>query len=171
MADGFEARLFGEVGREVRQRGHFVKAELVMIGGWRSHRAMGHLRLATEQMVESISALALDTNTAWQFRDRILCVLDGVAEPLASALLTVWDPEHFTLLDRRSVESLGTLLQFGSFEEPPGCFFPTCGKNSLPSYLPYLEFFAVVADRIGVDYRSLDRALWKWHRDGMPRVE
>lgn len=170
MSDGREASLFTKVGLEVRKRGHFVKAEVVAIGRWRSNRATGHLKAATDWLIESVSALALDGNTPWRIRDRMLCVLDGVAEAMASALLTVWDPEHYTLLDRRSVESLELLLGYGALAKLPDCSFPTRDKGHLPSFLPYLEFFGAVADRIGVDYRPLDRALWKWHRDGAPLV-
>jgi hypothetical protein len=168
MEDGLETVLFTEVGREVRARGHFLKSEMVAIGRWRSNRATGHLKSGTDWLIESVSALALDENTPWRLRDRVLCVLDGVAEAMASALLTVWDPQHYTLLDRRSVESIESLLGYGALEEPRDFCFPTRDKDHLPSFVPYLEFFGSMADRVGVDFRSLDRALWKWHKDGMP---
>jgi hypothetical protein len=82
-----------------------------------------------------------------QLRHRILTLLDGVRVRMASALLTVADPQRFTILDVPSVETLRAHAELG----------PTW-----PDYFPDLECCRDLAQRGGTDLRTLDRALWSW---------
>ncbi len=62
------------------------------------------------------------------------------------------------------VEALQELAKRGILgSDPPG------GQpRALPDYWAYLQVHRPVADRLGVSYRNLDRALWKWNEAGMP---
>lgn len=92
-------------------------------------------------------------------RHHVLCILAGVGQPVASAILTIWKPETQTVLDVRAVAALQAL----------GELQPT-KTGGLPDYWNYLERFREVASDLHVTHRDLDRALWKWHKAGMPET-
>jgi hypothetical protein len=164
MADGVEQRLLDAVGPRVRSRGFLLKAELEAIGKWRSNRAQGYLRDSTPKMIEAVSGLAFSDVIHPMLRERVLCIIEGVAEQIASAVLTVWNPACYTLLHTRSVEALEMLDRLGELgvvRVAPRRF------GGLPRYEDYLGAFGMTADRFDVDLRTLDRALSKWHREGM----
>lgn len=90
-------------------------------------------------------------------RHHILCILDGVRHPMASAILTVCEPEYHTVLDYRVVEALQELKKRRviDLEPPPG------QRGALPGYWTYLQAYRPIARSIEVGLRDLDRALWK----------
>ena len=91
-------------------------------------------------------------------RHHILCILDGIRHPVASAILTVWSPETHTVVDDRVVKALRKLWRLGALDfEPP---------SRSDQYWTYLQAFRQIATNIGVQHRDLDRALWKWQKDG-----
>lgn len=87
-------------------------------------------------------------------RSSILTALEGVGDAMASALLTVWRPDRYTIYDWRAVETLrlaGHLA--GTRRAPPfGLYLETCRRLAADSGL-------------GDDLRSLDRALWKFSQE------
>jgi hypothetical protein len=85
-------------------------------------------------------------------RHRVLTLLEGVRVPVASALLTVWDPTQHTIIDVRSLRALETL---GQLTQP-------C------RYVDYLDICRRIARRLDIDLRTLDRALWRWDKAGRP---
>jgi hypothetical protein len=99
-------------------------------------------------------------------RHHILCILDGVGHPMASAILTVWEPEEHTVLDYRAVEALQELKQRGALDSelPPG------QRRAYPGYWTYLQAYRSIARSVGVSFRDLDRALWKWSKGKMPET-
>lgn len=164
MIDGVEDHLLCTLGPGMRRRGFLLKTELEVIGKWRSNRAQGYLRDSTPKMIEAVSGLAFSDVIHPMLRERVLCIIEGVAEQIASAVLTVWDPDCYTLLHARSVEALEMLDRLGdlgSIGVAPRRF------GGLPRYEDYLQVFGTAADRFDVDLRTLDRALSKWHREGM----
>jgi len=85
-----------------------------------------------------------------QIQHRILTLLDGVRVPTATALLAVACLRRHTILDVRSTESL---VRLGFWDGTGG-------------YRAYLEVCRRLADAVGADLRTLDRALWRWNKDG-----
>jgi hypothetical protein len=82
---------------------------------------------------------------------------------VASAILTVVYPETHTTLDLRAVEAVDELYRLGQLvDELP---FESSG---LPGYFSYLSCCRAVATQTDSTLRDLDRALWKWSREGMP---
>lgn len=83
---------------------------------------------------------------------------------MASAILTVWRPTEHTVLDYRVVEALQELAQRRVLDSDP----PEGQRGALPGYWTYLQVYRPIAEHLGVPFRDLDRALWKWSKAGMP---
>lgn len=143
-----ERRLFGEIHDAVAKRGYFTHKEFMEVGQWKSPRSRAYLGRATPDEVKQITKLALGA-PEW-LRHRVLRLLDGVGVPMASALLTVADPTRFTVYDFRALQ---TLAQSGEIE------------STNLRYIEYVEVCRKLAERINVDLRTLDRALWQWSKD------
>jgi hypothetical protein len=157
-----EDQLLTELGGAVRKRGWYSKSELIQVGEWKARgRIRGRLALNSDAEVEEITRTALAAPDDRQHL--ILGRLHGVADPMASALLMVWDPERHTVLDFRAFAALERLQRRGLLkEEVPE-------RNGLyPPYPAYLQCCRAIALRLGVSLRDLDRALWKWNEMKMP---
>jgi hypothetical protein len=161
---GTEQELLGEVGPRFAARGHMTPAELCQVGHWKSSRAAGYLARNEPVLVADVTRVAFAADTPDRLRHRVLCILDGVGQPMASAILTIWNPAQHTILDRRAVEAFRELRR----REAPGLSPLAGGRGSLPDYWAYLQVFLPVARRLGVSCRDLDRALWKWNQARMP---
>ena len=146
-----EAWLFGEVGAQARRRGYLTKEELLAVGEWKSPRARSRLRSNPPDLVELVTRRAFE---APDERLTVLTSLQGVGEPMASAILSVWDPSRYTIFD---VRAIATLTAAGQLPASPkvgfGLYLATC--RALAS-----KFAPEDADISPL--RALDRALWKW---------
>jgi hypothetical protein len=145
-----EPRLLDEVGPSVQARGFYEPAELTEVARWKTQRSKSRIASNPPEDVRDITRLALSAPDRVQHR--VLTLLDGIRVPTATALLTVVFPERHTILDVRSTEALGRL---GAWDGTGG-------------YRTYLDICRRLADGAGVDLRTLDRALWRWSKDGYP---
>lgn len=144
------------VGAQVRAQGYCSLEQLFAIGGWKAARSRAWLQRNTDDDVRDVTGLAF--NAPERLQHRILCLLCGVQVPMASAVLTVWAPERHTVLDVRSVaalKALGELRGVQSFE-------------GYPRYVDYLKVCRSISERLRVGLRDLDRALWRWDKEGEP---
>jgi hypothetical protein len=157
-----EEKLLTQVSSAVRQRGWYSKAELIQVGEWKARgRIRGLLAQNSTAETKEITRKALAAPEDRQHR--ILGKLHGVADPMASALLMVWDPERHTVLDVRAVAALERLQRRRLLEEE------VPERDGLyPPYPDYLQCCRAIARRLGVSLRQLDRALWKWNEMKMP---
>jgi len=149
--DDEEARLLNEVGPRLREHGCYTRDELVTVGTWKSPRIRSRLEHNSDADTHDITSIALAAPERLQHR--VLCLLNGIQVRAATALLTVWQPETHTVMD---VRSLGALDALG--ELPSG--------DVAVAYPEYLQVCRGISRRLRVDLRSLDRALWRWDRDG-----
>jgi len=145
-----EPRLLAEVGPAVRARGFYEPGELAEVAGWKTQRSKSRIAGNSPDDVRDITALAFSAPERVQHR--VLTLLDGVRVPTATALLAVVFPDRHTILDVRSTEALARL---GVWDGASG-------------YRTYLDACRRLADGAGVDLRTLDRALWRWSKDGYP---
>jgi hypothetical protein len=164
MGDGVERRLLRVVGPTAAVSGYLTSTDLQEIGRWKAVRATGYLARNKAQDIEDVTALALDPHTPERMRHWVLRYLQGIGNPVASAILTVWQPKRHTILDYRALEALQELQRL----QVLGSAAPEGSQGSLPGYWTYLGLYRPVANRLGVSYRNLDRALWKWHKSAMP---
>ena len=173
-SDRYVRRELGPLERElltathgaITARGYLTADDLRRIGEWKTQRVRGYLGRNADEAIIDVSRLAFAPTTPEWMRHHVLCILDGVRHPMASAILTVWKPETHTVLDYRAVAALQELKKREALDVEP----PEGKRGDLPGYWTYLQAYASIAKSIGVTFRELDRALWKWHKDGMPEV-
>jgi hypothetical protein len=126
--------------------GDFSRANLTAIFKWKTrNRGISRLHRNSDADVADALRLAVSAVT-----DRsaiaVLRGLSGVDTPVASAILTAINPQRFTVIDFRALQSFGT----------------DTADRSLPFYLTYLGCCREVAAKYGVSLRDFDRALWQW---------
>jgi hypothetical protein len=85
----------------------------------------------------------------------VLCGLNGVEVPVASAILTAINPERFTIIDFRALESLGITDRQAYY--------------AIDFFIDYLRFCRGLASQCRVGLRTLDRALWQWSKEKTKR--
>lgn len=129
--------------------GDYSRVDLEAIFTWKTGgRGISRLRRNSEIEIRDALRLARTAQTE-RAAIAVLCGLCGVEIPVASAILTAIDPERYTIIDFRALESLGV-------------------KNSwhtVDSYLRYLDQCRELARQNAVSLRELDRALWQWSKE------
>jgi hypothetical protein len=149
----FEEQLFTDLAATVRDRGWLTRGELITIGCWKSPRARSRLERNDARHVRALTAQAFAPDAVE--RASILTALSGVGEPIASALLAVRDPDHYTVFDWRATETL----------RAAGLFRAGGGRVTLGLYLAVCRELADRLDLPEVNVpklRLLDRALWTY---------
>jgi hypothetical protein len=156
-----EHELLNSTHQAIAAREYLTSSELTKIVTWKSQRTTGILE-DDPDTIRDVTRVALASNTPEWMRHRILSILDGVGHPVASAILTIWDPDNHTVIDDRSVAALRKLWGLGLLpSEPP---------SQTNRYWTYLKVYRDIAADLGVAHRDLDRALWKWNKAGMPET-
>jgi hypothetical protein len=154
--------------RNAWARGHLTSLELLRIAAWKSARGLAWLSLNTEEDIESQTATAIDHLRAWRGRQMAgvadpdlwsrwegtarsaigihaetgLLKLSGVGYPMATAILTILDPEVWPVMDKLAVRSV-----FGS---PPPDTSPSAWRwqrQWADAYACYARHLAVVGRR------------------------
>jgi hypothetical protein len=145
-----ELHLLEAVGPAVAARGHYEPGELSDVARWKTPRSQSLIASNPAVDVRDITSAAFLAPEHLQHR--VLTLLIGVRVPTATALLTVAFPDRHTIVDVRSTEALAKI---GEWDGTGG-------------YRPYLEVCRRLATELDVDLRTLDRALWRWSKDGYP---
>lgn len=131
-------------GQRIRKERDYSLENLLHIVRWKAERSKGRVASNLKQEVEeALRVVALSKSD--RVRSAVLVGLRGVQVPMASAILTAFDPKRFTVIDFRALESLGT-------KQP---------SPTIEYYLRYLDFCRAKANEIGVSLRDFDQALWQ----------
>lgn len=129
--------------------GDYTRSNVEAIFLWKTNNR-GISRLHRNSDVEICDALRLAVNAETERAAiAVLCGLSGVDIPVASAILTAIDPERYTMIDVRALESLGAKKN----------------SHTINSYLAYLAFCRNQACLHAVSLPELDRALWQWSKE------
>lgn len=126
--------------------GDYSRDNLMVIVNWKSSRRAALLVENKDDEIGIALQFALAPATPEAMAVAVLTALRGVGIPMASAILTAINPDKYTVLDFRALESLGV-------ENWP---------DTMAFYVRYLEACRELAAKHGVSLRSLDRALWQW---------
>jgi hypothetical protein len=110
-------------------------------------RATAYLEKNSDSMIATVTRTALAAPEL--IKHRVLTILSGVGVPMASALLTIWNPDEFTVIDVRAISTWRAAGHLRS-------------GNDWPPYLEYVDLCRRLAADSAPDLRSLDRALWQW---------
>ena|SRR3989344_1999324 len=145
-----ESCLFKVVGPAVKKRGYLFFDEFYQICMWKSVRQKQKY-IENKDSIEEISKNAFAEKGEAQ-KIKILCELEGVGRPTASAILTVVFPQKYAIIDVRCLEMLKEL----GFE---------IGKSiSTKTWLKYLDIMRKLADENNITPRKLDMALFAMHK-------
>lgn len=124
--------------------GSRARSDFLAIVDWKTKRVKSRVRKNIPGEIADALSLAISAKT-----DRaaiaVLVGLNGVAVPVASAILTAIDPDKYTVIDFRALEALGNDSSDRSVD--------FCG---------YLNHCRLLAKKHQVTLRELDRALWRW---------
>jgi thermostable 8-oxoguanine DNA glycosylase len=155
-----EGYLLDKVSERFKEEGTLEPFDFFAIVAWKSNRAKTKIRKGLDDAGKTVQGLMSEVAQAETSRDKVEVLLQvwGIGLAMASAILTVCDPEAFTVLDYRAWETLrGASLQ-GLPEHYPA---------TSDEYLDYCRVCRQLAERVGMSLRNLDRALWakSWRDD------
>lgn len=134
------------------KRGYLVRDELFKVARWKAPRNQSRVLQNSEEDVEEVTRFALGTRSE-RAKIESLLILVGVAWPMASVILHFFHEERYPILDFRALWSV---------------------QMEVPSYyhfefwIQYARFCREVADKNGVDLRTLDQALWQYSSENQP---
>lgn len=138
-----------ETGKAAGRLGQLSKAKLRQICKWKAQRSAGRMESNPEAYVEEITRFALSVKNE-RARIESLTLLDGVAWPTASVILHLCHTDPYPIIDFRALWSL-------SVDVP--------AQYTFDFWWPYVKFCRSLAERCGVDMRTLDRALWQYSKE------
>lgn len=133
-----------------RRRGevYLDRADLVLVGEWKTARIRARIARNTDAAVRALTAIALGTGDEAR-RFRLLQGLSGVGPAVASVILHFADPGRYPVYDvrvRTALRRLGVRERF-----PP----------TPPGWVAYVRRLRALARRHRVSLRTLDKALWQ----------
>lgn len=133
----------------VLARGHLARADFLALCAWKSPRAKPRCRENSEHEIRTLTHAALTADDDSLKMD-LLRLLRGVSWPTASVILHFCDRRPYPILDVRALWSLG-------YDKPP--------RYTTEFWLAYVAYTRTLVARLGVDMRTLDRALWQYSKE------
>jgi len=159
-----EVELFSrDFGTPIRQRGYLQRGELLDIVGWKSARQTPNAGENEAKTVRCVTRFAFqiakETPAA---AVHLLSYLKGVQVRMASAILAVFDPRRYTVMDKRAWKTLQTLQRRDETRVPLPTTepFSETHLDNPDIFSQYLCCCRELAARHKVDLRTLDRCLW-----------
>lgn len=149
-----ERFLFKCVSPAVEKRGEYLQEEFLQVCDWKTTRTRSLVRSNNPSHIAEITRMAFQCSD--NLRVPVLSILRGVSTPTASALLTVWKPDEYTIIDFRVLSALSNLSH--------GAIAKTDLTRAQKSYIDYLILMKTLSESIGCDLRSLDKALWMFDK-------
>ncbi|WP_152427718.1 hypothetical protein [Desulfotignum phosphitoxidans] len=134
---------------QVSHRGYLTKGQLIKIAFWKAPRSSKHAIKNSEEYVSEITRLAFKSQNE-RVRIEVLNLLDGVSWPTASVILHLFHTDPYPIIDFRALWSV-------SLEVPK--------QYTFDFWWTYVNFCRLLANKTGVDMRTLDRALWQYSKE------
>jgi hypothetical protein len=144
-----ESEIVDGVAPMARDRGYLNLAEFLALCFWKSPRTRPRCEENREALVEAVTRTALSAEDE-ELKIRVLLLLSGVSWPTASVILHFCDRGRYPILDYRALWSLGVK------KAPP---------YNYEFWARYRDFVRGLADRISLDMRTIDRALWQYSKE------
>jgi len=141
--------------RHVKREGEFSRTDFLEMCRWKSPRAIRHYERNSAATIRRVSRALLATRSERK-RVELLTSLDGVSVPMASAILTLIDPERYGVLDIRVWQLLFAIDSVR--KNPHGRGFTSIHWHQ---YLRQLRYHA---KDLGVPARTVERTLFEYHR-------
>ena len=137
----------------IAERGFLTKDDLRQVAKWKSPRSAGHVEKNQPAFLEEITLFTFGADNE-RSRIEVLTLLDGVSWPTASVILHLFHRDKYPILDFRALWS-------ASSDVP--------AQYDFPFWWSYVEFCRDVADKLRVDMRTLDRAMWQHSKENQPK--
>ena len=160
-----------KIGEEMRRKGHVTYEQLLEISDWKAgRRNRRHITKNTPQKVVKVTEYTLSFEDD-EGRISALCSpnLHGVRIPVASAILTFYDPARYGVIDQYASRSLYRNRDVLKEKIGPSRFFERkkLVGFTVKDYLEYLEIIRKMAETVyketGIHFtpRDVDKALWE----------
>lgn len=147
-----EKYLFAVIGPKVQARGYLIFDEFYQICMWKSARQKPRY-IENKNRVEEISRKVFSEKDE-AIKIEMLCKLNGVGIPTASAILTIVFPKEYAVIDIRCLEILH------------GKFSQNIGRSmSVKTWLNYLTLMRSWAKENNITPRELDMAFFAMHKE------
>lgn len=145
-----EKQIF-HLGKQIKRRGWIEKPEFLTICLWKSRRPKKLYYLNSDKEIISKSKLAFGEKDELE-KIKILTYLKGVRIPTASAILSVFNPEVYPIIDIRCVQSLNDLgiINWKTITEK--------------SWIEYLGIIRNLAEQTGKTARQIEKGLFAYNR-------
>ena len=142
----------------VREVGYFTRSEFLGMCKWKEprERRRQHWVSNTEDEVRTLSTQAFGAPDEAR-RILHLCRLRGVGIPVASAFLTLVDPEHYGVIDIRVWQLLALYNEVD--------YDPDGRALQVLHWLDYLDKIRLWAGEFNVSVRAIERTLFQHHRE------
>jgi len=140
---------FEELLPRYRRSGYLDKAIFVELARWKSTRPTPRYQNNGEEYVQDVTRRAFYAKSGREALEA-LCELSGVQVRTASAILHWMRPQEFPILDFRVLYALGE-------STPPDW-------NDIALYERVAARLREEANKLGIDLRSVDRAIWAWQK-------
>jgi hypothetical protein len=141
--------------KRARVRGYLTRPELEKICRWKSPRVIRRIKSNTPARIRSITGRALATQSE-RARLEYLLTLNGVSVPMASAILTLLNPQEYGVIDIRVWQLLHAVGAVSTRSSGLGFTF-----NHWYQFLMIIRYFA---EKLQVSARDVERALFLAHR-------
>ena len=137
---------------EVKGRGYLTKSDLIALSYWVRNRSTYRIKRHSDDFIKERTGFALSSDTAEPDRINRLLELDGVKWVVASAILHWFHQDDYPIWSPPARNSVGIDKNSDA---------PKRGE-----WEAYVKFCRKLAKENGVNMRTLDRALWKYSKDG-----
>ena len=134
----------------VADKGYLTKCELMEMGGWKRHTLPSQMVNNPVGHVEKITAAAFRPGDDWEKLEKLIDI-DGVGQPVASAILHLYDPERYPIFDPHALYSIRIKKKDV--------------EGDKKFWKEYVKFCREKADCHDVCMRTLDRALYKFSKE------
>lgn len=159
---------FSSISSALQSRDFISRNELREIGRWKvgSNRIDHWLKSNTAREVEVCSSSAFQASTT-KASIQELTDLTGVRVPVASAILTMYDPTQYAVVDFRAFRSLGAarpkwVNPHNHTEYVKHMEHYRNHETQSESYEYYLNRVSEIANQEGLSPREVDMALWAY---------
>lgn len=165
---------FSSFSAEIQQRPrpHISRSELREIGEWKTGGLRIDHLLKDNYQTETVTrtARAFDAGLSDSERVKILKKLNGVSVPVASAILTIFDPDRFAVIDFRTLRAIARaepmLADTTNYDEFAEYAYWLLEYKQAPDvYESYMEEIRNVSSGANQSPREVDMALWVYDRD------
>jgi thermostable 8-oxoguanine DNA glycosylase len=142
--------------KPAKKRGCLTKSELEVLCRWKSPRAIRHIKSNTENRVQKLTSDAFSTRSEMR-KMEYLTQLKGVSIPMASAILTMTNPQRYGIIDIRVWQ---LLYKMGSVHKnEKGINF------TINQWYQYLMIIRHFSKKFDVKARDVERTLFLVHKE------